>query len=210
MRTDYSANDDGTALVCVTAMKPDGHEGETWVAKTDGVEWRVVARLDCGRDARYAIMAAIENVGWQGKQAAGMIWDRLVAVRVSIDTRQNFIRVFRLNSNNGRHELASEFDTGLAGNPPALVRTSSGRNLLFWWRRALRNTDEQSQLFGVELDNHGLAMGPASVIRSSIPGAYDLGYCRAIEAADSTIALIYYFDSGKPQRSIECTRLALS
>jgi hypothetical protein len=206
-RTDYCVRDDGVGIIPLTIMREDGIEGRTLMLSTaDGITWNQHGLIGPRVDSNcicYNIMASPVFVG---RRSAGRdAYDCLIAIRRRKRDR-NHILVYRYNSAAGTSSpVATDVETGFGGNPPTLVRTRSGRNFLAWWKRADPATTQKPTLLLAELCDRGEVRGKPHVLRVGLPGAYDLGYCRAIERTDGKILIVYYFDDGRNRRTIEST-----
>jgi hypothetical protein len=181
-RTDHLVDGPDTCTLFLTVSKASGGEGGgVFCARTDDggkafefVSW--VTRADEG----YTIMPASVRL------SPSRI---LVAVRCQ-GGGQNWIDLYASDDDGASWAYVARPvpDTGMGGNPPALVRLHDGRLCLTYGVRA--------QPYGIRAKlsaDGGTTWGQEIVLRGD-GGNHDLGYARTVQRPDSTIVTVYYFN----------------
>ena len=91
-------------------------------------------------------------------------------------------------------------NTGVGGNPPAMLRLSDGRICLIYGYR-----DEGSGVRYVVSEDEGETWGEEVILREDA-GNHDIGYPRVIERADGNLVAVYYHnDVADGERYIAAT-----
>jgi len=187
-RTDYLVSGADECMLFLTASKASGGEGGgIFCARTtDGgktfefVSW--VARADKGfvimpasvRPSESRILVAVRCRGSKGVFTTAQCWIDLYASDDNGATWDHFNRPVP--------------DTGMGGNPPALIRLHDGRLCLTYGYRAAP--------YGIRarLSSDGGATWGDEIILRDDGGSHDLGYPRTVQRPDDTIVTVYYFN----------------
>lgn len=187
-RTDYLVSGPDECTLFLTASKVSGGEGGSILCArtTDGGKtFRVVSRV-AEADAGFVIMPASVRLSESRV---------LVAVRVrggcgEFTMAQHWIDLYASDDNGTTWEYLSRPvpDTGMGGNPPALIRLHDGQLCLAYGYRAAP--------YGIQArlsSDGGATWGDAIVLRDDA-GNHDIGYPRTVQRPDGTIVTVYYYN----------------
>ena len=197
-RTDYIVNGKHDALVFLTAAKPKGGEGRTFVARTSdgGLHWEFVAWTAPDPGAGFSIMPSSIRLSNT---------DLLTAVRHEDSLRKgpNWIDAYlsKDNGNSWTYLSRPVPDTGdHSGNPPSLIRLRDGRLVVTYGHRA-----QPFEVRGRISSDQGKTWSQDVVLRSGA-GSWDVGYTRTVQRPDGKIVTVYYW-AAEPmkERTIEAT-----
>jgi len=200
-RTDYLVSGADECTLFLTASKASGGEGDhIFCARTTdgGKTFEYVSWVTPEPDKGFAIMPA------SARLSESRI---LVAVRCrgggrSMKQARNWIDLYASDDNGVTWNYANRPvpDTGMGGNPPALIKLSDGRLCLTYGYRA--------EPYGMRArlsTDAGATWGEEIVLRDD-GGSHDLGYPRAVQRPDGTVVTVYYFnDRPEGERYIAAT-----
>lgn len=197
-RTDIVALSSDSALMMLTCPKVDGTEGRVCAALvTDG-----------GRSFERRGWVDEAPEGWHIMPSSLRHGDEvLTAVRAADGQpktdRRHWIDLHR-SSDGGIswHPVATAVsDTGVGGNPPALLRLADQRLLIVYGHR-----DIPFGLRCVTSDDDGRSWSEPVVLTDDI-AMRDMGYPRAVQLDDGSVLAVYYANRGdETDRWIEAVR----
>ena len=194
-RTDYLIDVDETSnklSLLLTATKPNGNEGRVFYAQTtaDGSNFEFCSWLR-EHPSGFDIMPS------SVKLPSGLI---LTAVRCRTeDETRDYIDLFKSEDNGFSWELIGTpvDQTGIGGNPPALLSLSDGRLCLIYGYRNF-----PFGIYAVMSSDNGVSWSDRISIRTGA-GNHDIGYPRAVEVNDGRVLIYYYFnDNAEGERYI--------
>ncbi len=182
-RTDVVPLSPDRALFLLTVQKSNGHEGRVLCAETcdGGRTYRIKAPLG-GEPERFEIMPSSVRLD------SGRL---LTAVRREEADRTPSIRVYASSDDGASWKRVADAVPTMGergSNPPAMVRTKTGRLALVYGYR--------SAPFGMRAvvsDDEGKSWSTPIVLRSD-GGDGDLGYPRAVLRSDGKLVTCYYFN----------------
>ena len=198
-RTDYLVSGSRECMLFLTAAKSNGREGRVFCARTTdgGKSFNFVSWIGPEPEG-YSIMPASVRLSEsrilvavrrrEGKDgiAAGRCWIELYA---SDDDGSSW-RLLNTPVNN----------TGMNGNPPALLRLHDGRLCMTYGYR-----DPPYGIRAKLSGDEGMTWGEEIILRDD-GGTPDLGYPRTVQRPDGSILTAYYFaDQEEGERYIAAT-----
>jgi hypothetical protein len=192
-RTDYLVSDRRSCVLFLTATKSDGKEGRVFCAQTTdgGATMAFLSWID-PEPKGYTIMPSSVRL------PDGRI---LTAVRCR-EGEQCWIDLYA----SGDGGVAWAYlnrpvpDTGMGGNPPALIRLSDGRLCLTYGYR-----DPPHSICARLSSDDGVTWGNPVVLRDR-GGNHDLGYPRTVQRPDGKVVAVYYWnDHAEGERYIAAT-----
>jgi len=187
-RTDYLVSGADKCTLFLTASKASGGEGGgIFCARTsDGgktfkfVSW--VTEVDGG----FAIMPASVRLSESRILVAVRCRERAQDFKKA----RNWIGLYASDDNGATWDYVNRPvpDTGMGGNPPALIKLSDGRLCLTYGYRA-----EPYGMRAKLSTDDGATWGEEIVLRDDA-GSHDIGYPRTVQRPDGTIVTVYYFN----------------
>jgi hypothetical protein len=188
-RTDYLVSGRDECTLFLTASKATGGEGgHVFCARTTdgGRTFAYRSRITRDYGDGFAIMPSSVRL------SASRI---LTAVRCrgnagDFRAAQHWIDLYALDDDGAtwRYVNRPVTDTGMGGNPPALIRLQDGRICLTYGYRAA-----PYGIRAVLSEDGGATWGKEIVLRDD-GGNHDLGYSRTVQRPDGTIVTAYYFN----------------
>jgi hypothetical protein len=190
-RTDYSVSDARTCTLFLTASKEDGGEGKGVLCArtTDGGLTFALRSWVATTGNGYIIMPSSVRLSPETMVAAVRCQDG--GHQHGRDhERRNWIDLYRSDDDGltWRHVARPVPDTGLGGNPPAMLRLHDGRLCLTYGYRAAP--------YGIRARlsaDEGMTWGEELILRAD-GGSHDLGYPRTVQRPDGTLVTAYYFN----------------
>lgn len=186
-RTDYLVSGPDTCTLFLTAAKANGEEGRVFCARTTDAGRTFVLLSTIGPEPPgYAIMPASLRLGPTRLLCAVRCCERPPHAPFA----RYWIDLYASDDDGAtwRYLGRPVPDTGVGGNPPALIRLQDGRLCLTYGYRS-RPFGIRSRLSADE----GHTWGDEIVLRSD-GGSHDLGYPRTVQRPDGTIVTVYYFN----------------
>ena len=197
-RTDYlvdPADGSGRISLFLTATKPGGEEGRVFLARSEngGGEFQFVSWLREYPDGFEIMPSSVEL-------ASGTI---ITATRCrNKDGSRDYIDLFS-SEDKGRHWnlIGTPVpDTGIGGNPPALLALADGRLCIVYGYR-----NYPFGIYAVLSSDSGVSWSDPVKLRIG-GGNHDIGYPRAVQASNGNVVVIYYFnDEAEDERYIAAT-----
>lgn len=198
-RTDYLVINRNSALLFLTAAKPDGEEGRVFCARTtDGGKSFHFLSWVTPEPPGYTIMPA--SVRLPGGQILTAI--RCSESRVSAPARRCWIDLYASGDDAAtwRHLNTPVENTGLGGNPPTLTRLHDGRLCLVYGLR-----DAPYAIQAVFSSDDGASWSAPVTLRAGA-GNHDIGYPRTVQRPDGKLVTVYYWnDDPQGDRYIAAT-----
>jgi hypothetical protein len=192
-RTDYLVSAQDSCTLFLTAAKPDGNEGRVFCARvTDGGAQIAFLSWIGPEPKGYTIMPSSVRL------PGGRI---LTAVRCR-EGRACWIDLYASDDDGGTWCYVNRAvpDTGMGGNPPAMILLRDGRLCLTYGYRA-PPYGICARLSG----DDGLTWGGQVVLRDG-GGNHDIGYPRTVQRADGKVVTVYYWnDDPEAERHIATT-----
>jgi hypothetical protein len=198
-RTDYLVDGPEACTLFLTSAKPDGEEGRVFCARTtDG--GRAFAFLSwIGPEPEgFAIMPS--SVRLRGGRLLAAV--RCREGRRDLKTERNWIDLYASDDGGATWDYLNRPapDTGVGGNPPAMVRLRDGRLCLTYGYR-----DAPFKMCARLSEDNGVTWGKEIVLRGNA-GNHDIGYPRTVQRADGRVVTAYYFnDHADGERYIAAT-----
>jgi len=186
-RTDYIVSGPRTCTLFLTANKRDDGEGRVLCARTtDGGRSFPLLSWIGPEPEGYAIMPSSVALG----PGRFLVAVRRSGPRDGAQPAPCWIELWRSDDDGHTWRYAGRPvpDTGLGGNPPALLRLLDGRLCLIYGHRA--------PPFGIQArlsEDEGATWSAAIPLRTD-GGCHDLGYPRAVQRPDGTVVIVYYFN----------------
>ncbi|MCH7740633.1 MAG: exo-alpha-sialidase [Chloroflexi bacterium] len=182
-RTDWLIEDQKTALLMLTATKPNGEEGRVFATRT----------TDGGRSFEFLSWVNESPPGFDIMPSSLRLNDRaiLTAIRSRGLTRSdNWIDLYRSDDNAKTWHFVSKpvADTGYGGNPPSMLLLNDGRLVLTYGSRR-----EPFGIYAVVSDDSGSTWSNPVTVRGGA-GNHDIGYPKSVVRADGSIVIAYYFN----------------
>lgn len=186
-RTDYVLSGSPQCTLFLTAAKADGQEGRVFCART----------LDAGRAFEFRSWIGEEPDGYAIMPASVHLGDSrlLVAVRCQgsmpgTGGSSNWIDLYASDDDAATWRYMGQPvpNTGLGGNPPAMIRLRDGRLCLVYGYR-----DAPYGIRARLSADEGRTWHPEIVLRDD-GGNHDLGYPRTIQRADGQVVTAYYWN----------------
>ena len=186
-RTDYLLEDARTCTLFLTAAKTDGDEGKgVFCART----------VDGGRTFALRSWVATSEEGYVIMPSSVRLSPETIVTAVRtheggvFDQGQHWIDLHRSDDDGltWRHLARPVPDTGMGGNPPAMLRLQDGRLCLTYGYRA--------EPYGIRArlsDDEGMTWDEELILRDDA-GSHDLGYPRTIQRPDGTLVTAYYYN----------------
>jgi len=194
-RTDWIIQSAESAILLLTATKPNGDEGRVFSCRTKdgGATFEFLSWINSAPEG-YEIMPSSIQL------EDGII---LTAVRCQGSERDDsWIDLYK--SENGA--LSWEYvgrpvpATGDGGNPGSLVRLNDGRLVITYGSRST-----PYGIYAVISDDSGVSWSEPIVLRESF-GNHDIGYTRSVVRPDGKLVTAYYInDDPDGERYIEAT-----
>ena len=186
-RTDYLASGPDTCTLFLTAAKSDGGEGHAFCAHTS----------DGGRAFSFLSWIGPEPEGFTIMPASVRLPDGriLAALRCrkredGTEAERNWIDLYASDDGGRTWEYVNRpvSNTGIGGNPPAMIRLRDGRVCLtYGFRDAPHGI--RARLSG----DDGRTWGNEILLRDD-GGDHDIGYPRTVQRSDGRVVTVYYFD----------------
>jgi hypothetical protein len=197
-RTDIVPLGPRQALFMLTTTKADGAEGQVFCART----------VDGGRSFKFVAFIGAEPKGYRIMPSSiGMPDGAIVTATRSADrNNQGSIEVFISVDDGATWSFAGTAvaNTGIGGNPPALIRLEDGNLGLFYGCR--------DQPFGIRMrmsKDLGKSWSEETVLRAD-GGTADIGYPKVTISGDGTAVVVYYFNEGEGrERYIATSRVRI-
>lgn len=198
-RTDYLVDGPETCTLFLTAAKPDGEEGRVFCART----------MDGGKRFGFVSWIGPEPEGFAIMPASVRLSESriLVAVRCregkrNLKTEGNWIDLYASDDEGATWDYVGRPvpDTGVGGNPPAMIRLRDGRLCLTYGYR-----DAPFKMCARLSEDGGATWGREMILRDD-GGNHDVGYPRTVQQADGRVVTVYYFnDHADGERYIAAT-----
>lgn len=189
-RTDYQVLDSRSALLFVTAVKPDGKEGNVFCAETSdgGQTFRFKSWISPGRENGFSIMPASVRITENVLLAATR--ERRTSLNENGKTVSNWIDLYRSDDNGASWTPIGRPvpETGKSGNPPAMIRLRDERLCL-----AYGNRTEPYRICVRLSEDEGNTWSDEIVLRDD-GGNYDFGYPRMVQRSDGKVVIAYYYN----------------
>jgi hypothetical protein len=197
-RTDYIVNGKKDAMVFLTAAKPSGGEGRTFIAHTSdgGIHWEFGAWTSADPGEGFSIMPSSTRLS---KTAL------LTTVRHEDSHRKgpNWIDAYASNDDGKTWQYLSRPapDTGgHSGNPPSMVHLKDGRLVITYGHRS-----PPFEMRAIISSDNGKTWSKDILLRGGA-GAWDIGYSRSVQRADGKIVTVYYWATEPmKERTIQAT-----
>lgn len=198
-RTDIIPFGPSQALFMLTTTKADGEEGQVFCAQTQ----------DGGQSLKFVSFLGAEPEGYRIMPSSIRMPDGVIvtATRSADRNNQGSIEVF-ISADSGANwsfRGTAVDNTGVGGNPPALIRLEDGNLGLFYGCR--------DQPFGIRMrmSNDGGKSWSEETVLHADGGTTDIGYPRATISSDGTVVVVYYFNDGEGlDRYIAASRVRIS
>jgi len=199
-RTDYVVYGSDECTLFLTASKASGEEGGgVFCART----------TDGGKTVKFASWISQSGEGFVIMPASVRLSESriLVAVRCREGARdfgkaRSWIDLHLSDDNGATWNYAGRPvpDTGMGGNPPALIKLRDGRLCLAYGYRA----EPYGMRAKLSTDN-GATWSQEIILRDGA-GNHDIGYPRTVQRADGSIVTVYYFnDHPEGERYVAAT-----
>ena len=186
-RTDYSVSGPAECTLFLTATKSDGREGRVFCSRT----------TDGGRTFRFLSWVGQEPAGFTIMPASVRLSDARIVAAVrcrstEADTthEQNWIDLYASDDDAKTWHYVTRpvENTGMGGNPPALIRLADGRLCLVYGFR-----DKTYGIRATLSSDEGVTWSRETILRAD-GGNHDLGYPRAVQRPDGAVVVVYYFN----------------
>lgn len=199
-RTDYLVNSRDECLLFLTVTKSNGGEGRVLCACTSdgGKTFQSVGWVGEKEPPGFAIMPS--SVRLPGGRILTAIRRRLG--QRSAGNEHNWIELWASDDGGQKWRYLDmpALDTGMGGNPPAMLRLRDGRLCITYGFRAAPYS-----IRAVFSRDEGRSWGDEVVLRGD-GGCHDLGYTRTVQRPDGKLVTVYYFnDSPEGERYIAAT-----
>ena len=184
-RTDYLVSGPDTCTLFLTSTKSNGEEGRVFCARSE----------DGGKAFDFRAWIGDEPDGYAIMPSSVRLPDSriLVAVRCQeggSDRRRNWIDLYASDDNgiSWTYMNTPVQDTGLGGNPPAMIMLDDGRLCISY---GYRNAP-----FGIRarVSDDGGKTWSADIVLRDDGGNHDVGYTRTVQRADGRLVTVYYYD----------------
>ncbi len=194
-RTDWLVEGPSSALVLLTATKPDGGEGRVFASRT----------TDGGRNFEFISWINESPVGYDIMPSSLRLTDGtiLTAIRSRGVARNDcWIDLYTSGDQGASWQYMGRPvpATGDGGNPGSLVQMTDGRLVITYGSRKL-----PYGIYAVISDDQGNSWSEPIVLRES-HGNHDIGYTRSVIRSDGKLVTAYYInDDPDGERFIEAT-----